>query len=226
MLLCQIDQEYLKNLVSYKKNCAQRNVLLATSGDETAMDIYEQNMASSAAVIALKRKEIISFMQPHFTRFYMEISGNSETASIEYKPSFQCDLSTQNEWENVFYTTLKNARKKDIRIGFTSVGPHRDELSVFISARPAKQFASQGQCTTLTLSLKMCSILCCEAHKKETMLFLFDDALTYLDEGRTSRVFPLVRNKGQLFFATASERPALLADIPHYIVGEGQVRRA
>jgi len=226
LLLCQIDPEYLKNLMAYKKNCAERNVLLAMDGDKTALDIYERNMASTGAAIFLKRKELVSFMQPHLAQIYREISGNAEAATIEYKPSLRCDLSTQNEWENVFYTTLKNTQKTDVRNGFSSVGPHRDELLVCVSARPAKQFASQGQCTTLTLSLKMCSILCCEAYKKETMLFLFDDALTYLDEGRTSRVFPLVQSKGQIFVATSSERPAALGDVPRFLVGEGEVRRA
>jgi recombinational DNA repair ATPase RecF len=57
------------------------------------------------------------------------------------------------------------------------------------------------------------------------MLFLFDDALTYLDEGRTRRVFPLVKSKGQVFMATSSMQETAVRDIPLYIVKDGMVVR-
>jgi recombinational DNA repair ATPase RecF len=34
------------------------------------------------------------------------------------------------------------------------------------------------------------------------MIFLIDDALSELDQDRTSRVLPLIENKGQVFIAT------------------------
>jgi recombinational DNA repair ATPase RecF len=55
------------------------------------------------------------------------------------------------------------------------------------------------------------------------MIFLFDDALTYLDKARTSRVFPLLKGKGQIFFATSSDRDVCIEDIPHFTVADGQV---
>ena len=109
--------------------------------------------------------------------------------------------------------------------GFSSTGPHRDEILLKVNEKPAKSFASQGQCTTLTLSLRMCSVLCGESYKKDAMIFLFDDALTYLDKERMSRIFPLVKNKGQLFHATSSESETMLADIPRIMIADGQVRQ-
>ena len=223
IIMCQIDPEYLKNLILYKKNLAERNALLALHVDDMQIDVYEESMAEHGALIFLKRQEIISFMKPFFADFYGEISGNRESASIEYKPSVTCDSDTLNDWENVFYRSLKNAKKKDICHGFSSVGPHRDEVAVSVEGRAARMFASQGQCITLTLALRMCSILYGENHKKDTMLFLFDDALNYLDKERTSRVFPLLKGKGQIFFATSSDRDMCIEDIPHFTVANGRV---
>jgi DNA replication and repair protein RecF len=223
IFLCQIDPEYLKNLISYKKNLAERNALLALHIDDMQLDLYEKSMVDHGAVIFLKRQEFISFMKPLFACFYAEISGNREPASLEYKPSAQCDSGTLEGWKNVFYEGLKNARKKDIVHGFSSVGPHRDDVAVSIAGKPARMFASQGQCTSLTLSLRMCSILCGEKHKKDTMIFLFDDALTYLDKERTSRVFPLLKGKGQVFFATSSDQDACMEDLPRFTVADGRV---
>jgi DNA replication and repair protein RecF len=224
VLLCQIDASYLENLIAYKNNCAQRNALLTRHLDDAQMDIYEENMAAHGAAVFLRRQELISFIQPHFARFYREISGDRESASIEYKPSIQCDLSTQKGWENVFYMRLKSSRKNDLVSGFSSVGPHRDDALLYVDDKPAKSFASQGQCTTLTLSLRMCSVLCGEAYKKDAMIFLFDDALTYLDGERTSRIFPLVKNKGQIFLAASSDQGMTGADMVRINISGGKVR--
>jgi DNA replication and repair protein RecF len=223
ILMCQIDSEYLKNLMLYKKNLAERNALLALHIDDMQLDVYEKPMVEHGASIFLKRQEVISFIKPLFSDFYREISGKSEPASIEYKPSVECDSNTLNDWENVFYRCLKNAHKKDAWQGFSSVGPHRDDVLVSVEGKPAKMFASRGQCATLTLSLRMCSILCGEKHKKDTMIFLFDDALNYLDKDRTSRVFPILKGKGQIFFATSSDRDICIEDIPHFTVSNGLV---
>jgi DNA replication and repair protein RecF len=225
MLLCQIDASYLENLIAYKKNCLERNILLSQKRDDEHLDVYEERMAVYGAALFLRRQEFLAFIQPHFARFYREISGNRESASIDYKPSIQCDLSTLKGWENVFYSELKKTRKKDIINGFSSAGPQRDDILLCVNDKPAKLFASQGQCTTLTLSLRMCSVLCGEAYKKDTMIFLFDDALTYLDGERTSRIFPLVKNKGQIFLATSSDQGMTISDIPRSKVADGQVRR-
>jgi DNA replication and repair protein RecF len=225
LLLCQIDGRYLESLIAYKHHCQQRNALLSTCRDDAHLDVYEEQMALHGAPIFLRRQEIISFIQPHLARFYREISGGSECASVDYKPSIHCDSTSQNEWQKVFYERLKESRKKDIMNGFSSVGPHRDDILFSVNGKAAKSFASQGQCTTLTLALRLCSVQCGEFYKKDAMIFLFDDALTYLDGERTSRVFPLVKNKGQIFLATPADQGTILADIPRILVADGRVRR-
>jgi DNA replication and repair protein RecF len=224
LLLCQIDGSYLENLIAYKHHYLQRNALLSRFCDDTHLDVYEEKMAFHGASVFLRRHELMSFMKPHLARFYREISGNEESASIDYKPSIQCDSTTQKDWQKVFYERLKESRKKDIMNGFSSIGPHRDDILLTVNDKAAKSFASQGQCTTLTLSLRMCSVLCGEAYKKDAMIFLFDDALTFLDEERTSRVLPLVKNKGQIFLATATDYAAVLADSPRIVVSDGRVQ--
>jgi DNA replication and repair protein RecF len=226
VLLCQVDPSYLESLIAYKKNLVQRNALLARHIDDAQISIYEEKMAEHGAFIFLKRQELLFWLKPHFARFYKEMSDDREKAAIEYKPSIRSDLSTRSEWENVFYKVLITTREKDKISGFSSSGPHRDDVAISINGKPAKAFASQGQCTTLTLAMRLCSILCGETYKKDSMIFLFDDALTYLDNERTSRVFPLITNKGQIFVATSSDRDMMIGNLPHIDIFHGQVRRS
>jgi DNA replication and repair protein RecF len=226
IIMCQTDRDYLNNLISYKKNLSQRNALLSRHIDDMQLSVYEKTMVEHGAAIFLKRRETIDFMKPLFTEYYGEISSGGECADLEYKPSVQCDSHTLNDWKNVFYSCLDKAKKIDLMRGFSSVGPHRDDLLITIGGKEAKSFASQGQCTTLTVSLRMCSILYGEKRQKDTLIFLVDDALTFLDGERTSKVLPLLKGKGQIFFATASLPGKDLDDFPRFFVANGQVRCA
>lgn len=226
LCISQIDSRYLESLINYKKNCAQRNILLSSNINDLQLDLYERNMARWGAFIFFKRQEILSFMKPYFSQFYSEICGSGESGSIEYRPSIRCDNNTLADWENVFYTGLKSTRKTDIQYGFTSIGPHRDDILLSLNGKGAKSFASQGQCSTLTLSLRMCSIICSEQYKQDTLIFLFDDALTYLDHKRTLQVFPLIEKKGQIFFTTSSSIAPFIADIPRFNIENGRVSSA
>jgi DNA replication and repair protein RecF len=224
IVMCQIDREYLRELISYKKCLAERNALLSLHLDDMQLDTYESLMIEHGASIFLKRQETIGFMRPLFTDYYREISGYGEYADMEYKPSVRCDSNTLNDWKNVFYGCLKNAKKIDLQRGFSSIGPHRDDVLVTIGGKEAKLFASQGQCTTLTLSLRLCSIKYGEKNNKDTLIFLLDDALTFLDPARTLKVLPLLKGKGQIFFATSSQPYKGLDGIPHFMVVDGRVQ--
>jgi DNA replication and repair protein RecF len=97
---------------------------------------------------------------------------------------------------------LNEQRKRDIEKGFSSVGPHRDDISFFLDHKPAKNFGSQGQCRSIVLSLKLSSVECIEHYRQDGMIFLIDDAVSELDENRTLRVYSLIENRGQVFVAT------------------------
>ncbi|HMD68651.1 MAG TPA: hypothetical protein VKF42_07185, partial [Chitinivibrionales bacterium] len=84
-------------------------------------------------------------------------------------------------------------------------------------------FASLGQSTTVALSLRMASVLLSEQYGKGTMIFLFDDAVSYLDSARSSRVFPLLEHRGQLLVTAPSDRDNGAFALPRFVVREGAV---
>lgn len=223
LFISQLDPAYLEALILYRKNLGQRNRLLAKKINDAQLDVYEEAMVRHGTPILIKRRKICTDMAPVFASFYREISGNGESASMEYMPSIRCDSSTQNEWENVFYSCLKNAKNKDVQNGFSSIGPHRDDILFSVNGSDARSFASLGQCTTVSLSARMSSVVVSEQHRKETMIFLFDDAVSYLDTLRAARVFPLLEHRGQLLITAPFSREPHLKDIPHFTIREGTV---
>jgi DNA replication and repair protein RecF len=223
LVISQIDPGYLESLISYKKNLAQRNNLLIRRIHDEQLDAFEEEMVRYGSAIFAKRHEILATMAPFFTDFYKEISGGKDAGSLEYYPSMRCDSTIQTDWENVFFKGLKNARNKDVQNGFSSVGPHRDDIAFYVDGKDARTFASLGQCTTVSLAARMSSILVSQKYRNDAMIFLFDDAVSFLDAMRTSRVFPLLSNRGQILITAPSEREPALGDIPRFRIREGTV---
>ncbi|HUI91228.1 MAG TPA: DNA replication and repair protein RecF [Chitinivibrionales bacterium] len=223
IFISQIDPAYLDSLIMYKKNLTQRNNLLSKRFADAQLDAYEDAMVLHGAPVFAKRHELCAAMAPVFANYYGEISGGSESAAMEYRPSVKCDSGAEKDWKKEFYSSLKNAKNRDIQNCYSSVGPHRDDVALFVNGNDARSFASIGQCSTISLSLRMSSVLVSGRYRKEAMIFLFDDAVSYLDAMRTSRVFPLLERRGQLLITAPSNREPRLADMPHFTVQEGAV---
>lgn len=219
----QIDSEYLSALVAYKHSLSCRNRLLSYGYDKIQCEIYEEQMAESGSEIFFKRQEILAFMNPIFSEFYKEISANKEKAQLLYDPSVSNDCSSKKEWKNVFYQILKERRNKDIETGFSSVGPHRDDIHFLLNQKPAKIYGSQGQCRSIVLSLKLSSVTCIEHYRKEEMILMIDDAVSELDQDRTYRVFSLIENKGQVFIASPYLGNLTTKSLLRCRVSDGQV---
>lgn len=225
-ILCsQIFDDYLKNLILYKKSLQNRNALLQGICDEMQISIYEEQMSQHASEIVSKRKELIDLLRPFFSGFYSTICNGSESVDLQYLSSFKNDSSSKIEWKNVFCKELGGHRKRDQDLGYSSIGPHRDDVLLFLDKRTAKNFCSQGQCRSIVLSLKLGSVFCLEKFRKEKMLFLIDDAFSELDAVRTARVLPLLENKGQIFLAVPELRNELLKDYSRLVVENGTIKK-
>jgi DNA replication and repair protein RecF len=158
-------------------------------------------MAEWGSYLVEKRLEVTTHCAGYLIEIYREISGGAEKASMTYIMNVQGENSGKKGWKNVFYQLLNERRKKDIDYGFSSIGPHRDDLRFFLDNKPARTFGSQGQCRSLALSLKLSSIGCIERYRDDPMIFLIDDAASELDQYRSARIYPLIANRGQIFIA-------------------------
>jgi DNA replication and repair protein RecF len=223
MFISSLDREYLLALMFYKKNLALRNRLLNISSDDILFDLYEEKMAEAGAIITEKRAIFIDKLNSVCERVYREISGTTEHCLLTYEPNFTNNSSSKNSWKNVFFTMLSGRRKNDRERGFSSIGPHRDDVRFLINDKAAKTYSSHGQCRSLVLSLKIASLLCHEKQTGENAIVLFDDAVSELDDGRAARVYSLIENKGQLFVASPQKRVPMKSDFACFHVADGTV---
>ena len=218
------DKEYLNALIQYRKSLSLRNAILKNTSDNILCRIYEENMAETGSIITQKRIETVHELAHYGIEIFKEISGSKEDYFIAYEPDFKHQFSSKNAWKNVFYTMLAERRKTDQNLGFSSCGPHRDDIHFFINKKQAKSFASQGQNRSLVLSLKLSSALYLKKKLLENIIIIFDDAVSELDPYRTAKVYSIIEKKGQLFIASPHRTiPSLIDSLKQFNINEGEV---
>ena len=101
---------------------------------------------------------------------------------------------------------LENNYEKDLRLGFTTVGPHRDDLDVTINGVDAKAYASQGQTRTAALSLKLSEVQIFKALSGEYPVLILDDVMSELDLPRRKKLLKCISDIQTILTCTHAER--------------------
>ena len=96
---------------------------------------------------------------------------------------------------------------RDRERGFTSVGPHADDLAISIADKPARSFASQGQARAVILAFKIGEIENLKAAQGRAPLLLLDDVSSELDPERNAFLMTYLRSlAGQVVLTTTDPR--------------------
>ena len=184
--LCQIKPGFTQYLTKYKKNLVQRNAILKdykyNTSVEMMLDIFEENLAQLGAQIILQRKKYLEALQQQAATIYTGITAGKEQLKITYRCSFEseCEATLKES----FLAALKKSRSEDMQTLSTSVGPHRDDIEIFIDGISARKFASQGQQRSAVLALKLGEANVLGKKTGQQPIALLDDVMSELDEMR------------------------------------------
>ncbi|MGB3151713.1 MAG: DNA replication and repair protein RecF [Maribacter sp.] len=204
-VISQSDKSYLQALINYNKVLAQRNSLLKYFAvnhtfDATTLKVYNEQLNSYGSEIFQKRVAFLEAFIPIFKEQYKAITGDTEEVSLTYDSKL-LDMS--------LLQLLDKKIEKDRALQYTSVGIHKDDLSLNIMGYPIKKFGSQGQQKSFLIALKFAQFHFMQAISKTTPILLLDDIFDKLDEHRVAHIITLVnqQNFGQIFVSdTHAER--------------------
>ncbi len=200
MVISQYDHVYMDALVSYNRALTQRNALLKddVSYDESLYEVYETKMAIDGEVIYKKREAFIIAFTPVFEQFYHAISGGRETIRL-------CYTSHMNTGDLAFQ--LKESRRRDQLLGFTTKGIHKDELIMELEGYPIKRVGSQGQNKSFLIAMKLGQYGFLKRNEDMKPILLIDDLFDKLDAERVERIIRLVCGNefGQLFITDTNK---------------------
>ena len=215
VVIAQYNKPYLETLTRYNALLKQRNALLK-SLEETPTPLppytstpnvdllatFEVQMVPLAEQIFQERTAFVERFIPLFQEIYNELSDGQEQVSLRYVSQLQ-DRNLAEAYERT--------RQRDVILGWTSQGVHKDELEMLLDGYPLKRVGSQGQQKTYLLAMKLA-----QAVSLGKPILLLDDIFDKLDAERVERIIRLVDSDrfGQIFI-TDTDRQHLTQLIPH-----------
>lgn len=181
----------------------QRNTLLKQSGGrltddvQVSLDVWDAKFAAIADQFGHARATLVARLAPMATEAYEELAGAPTAIELRYEP----------QWRSTGLTAaLIAARSDDVRRGVSTVGPHRDEVQVFINGLPARTHASQGEQRTLALALRLAGHRLVTERTGSAPVLVLDDVLSELDDHRATALLGHLP-PGQVVITTASSLP-------------------
>lgn len=208
LYLAQQDPLYIHHWVRYWKAMKNRNTLLKKKTTE-AIECWEEQMATSAEYLIEKRSQALAELSNPLESFNQQFNPKDEPIALKYLPS---SPSAPQKIKQDYLKQLHANRTKELILGTTLTGPHRDDFLVSLKNQSAKSFASEGQKRSCAISLKLAEWERLCQYTNQPAIMSFDDLGMHLDTTRQDRLKELLLSLHQVFITTPYEPDAIFAE--------------
>lgn len=208
-MLAQMDTAALRAMGVHAQALKGRNALLrrrAGVGDREYA-AFEQLLAEAGTTLSIARKALLERLEPLVAGALERISGGRDSLSLLFEAGGPLEVTALAE-------KLARTREADLSLGSTQCGAHRDDFAIVVERRDARRFASQGQCRSLSLALRLGESRALAESLGDAPTLLMDDILGELDAERTRRTFEELRTLGAQVFLAATPAQHAQAGFP------------
>lgn len=202
VVISQTDPRYLDAAMRYARILEQRNRLLRDgAADHALFEAIDFQLDAAAAYISARRHEWTAELRDIFSLYYKAISGSDEEPGLTL-------VSHTGPGCPALADLLRERFSRDSAVRHTTAGPHRDDLEMTLDGMPVRRTASQGQCKTFTIALRLAQYGFLRRACGMSPLLLLDDIFDKLDAGRVGRIISTVGADtfGQIFITDTNRR--------------------
>lgn len=210
--LAQSDPLYVHHLSRFWRAMQQRNCLLRAKNSKS-LDCWEVEMAISGAYLQHARSAMIQELKEPLCMKSTILSGHKESHELRFHPSYPAT-------QEAYLHQLQKHRSREMDLGMTLTGPHRDDLTLLIEGKPARFFASEGQKKTAIAALRFAEWERLKERMAVTPLMGIDDLGLHLDGGRMKSLQEELAKLGQVFVTTPAPG-ALFPEMRHIEICNG-----
>ncbi len=222
--ISQTSPAYYTALLRYNKILDQRNTLLKDKDISLVLDtlpVWDEQLCKYAAIIIKKRVEFLEKLAPFAKEYHSFLTDGGEELALKPDRIYGGD---EKEIAEKLMGRLANNYEKDLRLGFTTVGPHRDDLNVLVNEMDAKAYASQGQMRTAALSLKLAEVQIFKDVSGEYPVLILDDVMSELDLKRRKKLLQRIADMQTILTCTHAERVLYGAECKKIRIENGKIR--
>jgi DNA replication and repair protein RecF len=202
-LLTDVDLRTGELVERFERTLRQRNALLRSlRGERPAppardeLDAWTADFVAVSDELVAARRRLVEGAAPFVGEKYRALAGDEAAVGLRYEPSWAGDLAG----------AIDGALEDDLARGYSTVGPHRDDLAITLEGRDARRQASQGEQRSLALALRLAGHELVRQARQVSPLLLLDDVFSELDPTRSERLLTLLP-EGQTLVTTASPLP-------------------
>ena len=199
----QISPAFLQNLREYRRVLDQRNSLLRQAADTRrepkGMEAWDDMLVERGAAIVEGRREMLGEIQNRAEQLFGEIVPEGGSLRMEYRCSFE---SEQGDAREALADALRRLRDQERSRGYTLVGPHYDDINIFLGDEELRRYGSHGRKRLASIILKLAQAWAIMERRAERPVVLLDDIFSELDGETGERVSGLLTDRYQSFITT------------------------
>jgi DNA replication and repair protein RecF len=187
---------------AYSRALAQRNALLArvrAGAAPGSLDAWDAELARHGAALMADRLAAVQELVEPFSGLAAKL-GLPADAELRYRPR---SGAAGDDAAAVLARELAERRGADLERGFTTHGPHRDDVQLLLDGVSLRSYGSQGQQRVALLALLFAEREVLARLRARPPLMLLDDVMSELDAERRELLADLLRSGGQAVVTTA-----------------------
>ena len=180
---------HLSDAREYLRALRSRNHLLRQGAEPRLLASFDEPLAAAGARLRRRREEVLDEVRPHARSAFAEVARGESPLGLAYQAAGRDSdqlAEAGSSLEARLLEALRRRLPRDRERGFTSVGPHADDLGILLGDMPARLYASQGQSRAIVLAFKIGEIENLRAAQGRAPLLLLDDVSSELDPSRNA----------------------------------------
>ena len=221
--ISQLKKEYLYYLNNYNnliknKNDYLKKLMLNSNLDTRYLDIIDEKIVEEGIKIYNLRKDYIDMINKYIKNIFKNYEKNN-TIYIKYISDYEIND------KNKIIKELKRVRNREINLGMTSFGIHRDDYEFIHYDNNSRDYSSQGLQKLIVLAMKLSEVKIFVNEYDIKPILLLDDLFSELDEGNRNRIFKSLDKDIQVFITTTDLKninKRLLEKAKIYDLGNGK----
>ncbi len=200
--LFHVKQSFHGDWLRFSKIHRHRNALLKKRPNRynEEFEYWDGEFCRMAEIISQARAEYLALFNSKFEEINLSIESYLTQANVSF------ELAAGYNQEIDLAQQLRNTFDKDVKFGYTSVGPHKSDVKIKTGSRLIEDVFSRGQLKMLLYVVKLLQSDIISEHKARPIM-LIDDIGSEVDDANLRKIFEfLMSAKDTQFFISSLNR--------------------